>query len=364
MADQRFKANSRLTQITDFLTGNRTASTIPWSPDCTKFPNRKDVPRREDAPEGAAWVWGKDDGLGRINLLTPSRVAAASKEIQSGQIVNLNLPLDVPKVPAFGREEFHHEIKALAPGIAYDDMYTLNTQSGTQWDGLRHVAHMSSQTFYNGTKGKDIEDPENKKCGIHHWAQHGIAGRGVLIDYWTYAKEKGISYDPYDHHEIPFSELQACGKAQGIDIRPASQGGDIQIGDLLFIRSGWVSTYHTRTPEQNAAAATRESALGADDKQRWAGIKQETAMLDWLHDCYFSAVAGDAPAFEAWPSKEKYYLHEYILAFWGMPLGEMFDLEKLSQTCREKGRWTFFVTSSPNNCVGGVGSHGNALAIF
>lgn len=68
-------------------------------------------------------------------------------------------------------------------------------------------------------------------------------------------------------------------------------------------------------------------------------------MKDWLHDCYFSAVAGDAPAFEAWPSQEEYMLHEYILALWGMPLGEMFDLEKLAKTCREKGRWTFFVTS-------------------
>jgi hypothetical protein len=27
-------------------------------------------------------------------------------------------------------------------------------------------------------------------------------------------------------------------------------------------------------------------------------------MLDWLHDSYFSAVAGDAPAFEAWPTHE------------------------------------------------------------
>jgi len=53
MADQKSLANSRLTQISDFLTRNKTATTIPWDPDCTKFPSRKDVPRREDAPEGA-----------------------------------------------------------------------------------------------------------------------------------------------------------------------------------------------------------------------------------------------------------------------------------------------------------------------
>ena len=245
-----------------------------------------------------------------------------------------------------------------------------------------------------GTTGKDIEGPEkNSNCGIHHWSRHGIAGRGVLIDYWTYANETGKFYgmcssssgcgnlsqispekflhkdanlipDPYDYHTIPFSELLACGKAQGIDIRPASQGGNIQIGDLLFIRSGFISTYYTKTPDERAAAALRPHALGTEDGQRWAGIKQEEAMIDWLHDCYFAAVAGDAPSFEAWPSHESYMLHEYILAMWGMPLGEMFDLEALSQNCKEKGRWTFFVTSCPSNCTGGVSSHGNAMAIF
>jgi hypothetical protein len=98
----------------------------------------------------------------------------------------LNLPLDVPNVPAFGREPFKHEIKILGKNVAYDDKYRLNTQSGTQWDGFRHIAHFPSETFFNGTKGKDIEGntkEDKNKCGIHHWAEHGIAGRGVLIDY-------------------------------------------------------------------------------------------------------------------------------------------------------------------------------------
>jgi len=125
--------------------------------------------------------------------LTPSRVSAAAKEVKTGEIVPLNLPLNVPNVPAFGREPFHHEIKTLAEGLAYDDKYSLNTQSGTQWDGFRHFAHFSSQKFYNGTTGKDIEGPEaNHNCSIHHWAEHGIAGRGVLLDYWTYANEIGV----------------------------------------------------------------------------------------------------------------------------------------------------------------------------
>lgn len=36
-------------------------------------------------------------------------------------------------------------------------------------------------------------------------------------------------------------------------------------------------------------------------------MNQGEEELDWLHDCYFAAVAGDAPAFEAWPSQEGVY---------------------------------------------------------
>ena len=35
-----------------------------------------------------------------------------------------------------------------------------------------------------------------------------------------------------------------------------------------------------------------------------------------------------------------------------MPLGEMVDLERLAQMCKEKNRWTFFVTSAPANVPG------------
>ena len=51
-----------------------------------------------------------------------------------------SLPLDVPEKPAFGRQPFEHKISPLVEGVAYDDTYSLNTQSGTQWDGFRHVS--------------------------------------------------------------------------------------------------------------------------------------------------------------------------------------------------------------------------------
>lgn len=89
MTTQKSTAGLRLTQVKDFLTGNKTATTIPWDPNSTKFPTRKELPKIDGAPDEAAWVWGTDDYIGRLNLLTPTRVAAAAKEIRTGEIVHV-----------------------------------------------------------------------------------------------------------------------------------------------------------------------------------------------------------------------------------------------------------------------------------
>ena len=71
---------------------NKTATTIPFDPDSSKFPLRKDVLQAPYALPGlpTAWVWGETDFIGRLNLLTPTRVkAAATNEIKTGEMVSL-----------------------------------------------------------------------------------------------------------------------------------------------------------------------------------------------------------------------------------------------------------------------------------
>lgn len=59
----------RLRQTTNFLGGGQQApSSLPWNPDSSGFPRRKDLPRIDGAPEGAAWVWGKDDNVSMKNI--------------------------------------------------------------------------------------------------------------------------------------------------------------------------------------------------------------------------------------------------------------------------------------------------------
>lgn len=64
MSDEQSTAGRRLTQIKDFLTMNKTATTIPFDPDSTRFPTRKELPKIAGAPDGAAWVWGEHDYVG------------------------------------------------------------------------------------------------------------------------------------------------------------------------------------------------------------------------------------------------------------------------------------------------------------
>ena len=47
-----------------------------------------------------------------------------------------------------------------------------------------------------------------------------------------------------------------------------------------------------------------------------------------------------------------------------MPIGELFDLEELSNICKEQGRWEFFLSSAPLNMSGGVSSPPNCVAFF
>jgi len=56
--------------------------------------------------KGCAWdVWGKDDQLGTVNLLTPDVVKRASaEEILTGKSVSLNWPVNLPSKPLFGRK--------------------------------------------------------------------------------------------------------------------------------------------------------------------------------------------------------------------------------------------------------------------
>ncbi len=168
-------------------------------------------------------------------------------------------------------------------------------------------------------------------------ADSGTVGRGVLLDYWNYCERHNKTFDPTTTHAIPLSELLDCAKAQGTTFK---------YGDILIIRSGYIQHYNGL----DQAARSDIKGEGIYDFT-FVGVKVDDDMLDFLHDNYFAAVAGDMPAFEAWPPKPP-VAHTYLLPRWGCPIGEMWDLEELAETCKKHGRYHFFFSSSPTNVPG------------
>ncbi|KAK2019728.1 hypothetical protein LZ32DRAFT_653133 [Colletotrichum eremochloae] len=313
------------------------------------------LPLGRGNPRFSAWgLYGDKDELGTLNRLTDERVAAAARsEIKTGARVSLNWSLMAQPTPFFARRAFHLELIRKHPRCANDDVWTFNSQSSSQWDGLRHCGYQKEEKFYNGVSMDDIHavDEEGRLStvnGIQAWQKHGIVGRGVLVDYHSWRLEQGFPYDPFARDSIPVSDLKACLEAQGTEIR---------FGDILFTRTGFMAAHATKSP-------TDLESYRAATPQTFSGVAQSEEMLRWVWD-NFSAVAGDQPAFECWPHRDpEHWMHEILLAGWGMPIGELFDLEALAERCREEKRWSFFVASEPCNVPGGVASPPNILAIF
>lgn len=81
-------------------------------------------------------------------------------------------------------------------GIAWDDIWRFNPQACSQWDGFRHFSTDmgdGTRAWYGNTTSDEITSGESARIGIGHWAQEGIAARGFLIDYVSYAEKKGKS---------------------------------------------------------------------------------------------------------------------------------------------------------------------------
>lgn len=107
----------------------------------SQFPSFDALPLNPAGPGGNAWgLFGDHDELGMLNLITPETVVAATKEIQKGICISLDLPLNFFQHSIMlGRQACRHEMKRVGGDLPMnDDIITINTQSSTQWDGFRH----------------------------------------------------------------------------------------------------------------------------------------------------------------------------------------------------------------------------------
>jgi len=267
--------------------------------------------------------------------------------VRKGAVFPLNLRMDQPDPPLYGRGRIRQTLLA-RPSGRDDYLDNVWPQASSQWDSLRHIRH-PEHGFYNGTRDEDIAEGGGP-IGIDAMARRGIAGRGVLLDIARYFSRAGRPIEYTRAELITPDDLEACRAAQGVALHT---------GDVLLIHTGWLHWYLTE-----ATAAQRERM--ADREQLQAiGLGPADTIAEYLWDVHVAAVAADNPALEAWPPREETggFAHFRLIPLLGMPIGELWQLAPLAADCAADGVHECFFTSAPLNVPGGVGSPPNALAV-
>jgi len=319
---------------------------------------------RKDAPPGSAWgLFGRDDQIGTLNLLSEEARASAAASVRDGQAFSLDLRSDTiwPSLAPtrkplthhiFQRNEFHRD----------EWLDGLFTQYSSQIDGLRHIGH-PDYGFYNGydpalfQSGTDL-------LGMQNFAAAPIAGRGVLIDVARYMDAQGTPIDHFAGQAIPIDVVEAARQAENIEIEP---------GDIVLLRFGWLDYYRrVASPDVKAHLV---------DQQFHPGLLQSHKTVAWLWDNRISLIAADNFALECWPPQpdspfftrdeldhgergpHSGIMHRSIIPLLGMPIGELWDMDRLAEACAQDSRYSFLLTVAPLPIVGGVGSPSNAIAI-
>lgn len=340
-------------------------------------------------PEGSNWGdFGPDDQLGRLNLLTPERVKAAAREIQSGLSFCLSLPLDYPGGSVLNPRRQPPQLRPTqrdgmpymnfplarvdrnATDVISDDQVLMSLQYSTQWDGLGHVGALfdadgdghAERVYYNGYRpNTDIQGPadyeeqddfDGHECGDGHsfahaldvsvMARKGIQGRGVMIDL---AHHFGRESRP-----VGYDDLMQVLKADDVIVEE---------GDIIVLHTGFADELLRMEgdpcPEKVHAMCT--ALDGRDEK-----------LLEWITESGIAAIAADNYAVELFPahpatgSAPLMPLHHHCLFKLGIPLAELWHVTELAQWLRNEKRSRFFLTAPPLRLPGAVGSPTTPIA--
>jgi kynurenine formamidase len=219
---------------------------------------------------------------------------------------------------------------------------------------------VAEKVFYNGFRaGEEIrpgaEDPAAAEpharypepvagaLGIEHLAEHGVQGRGVLIDLAHHLgrRRQAVRYDT----------LMRVLDADGVQV---------EAGDMVCLHTGFADTLlaMNRKPD---LARLHETGSGLDG---W-----DSQLLNWITDSKLACLIADNPAVELVVPKllnktpngqglrqPRLPLHEHCLFKNGIHLGELWYLTELATWLRGAGRSRFLLTAPPLRLPGAVGS--------
>lgn len=339
------------------------------------------------APPGSHWgEFGPDDQLGRMNLVDRNKLLQGIAEVREGVSFCLSLPLDYPGGMALnprrlstrtfatlrdgasaGHQGFawsYADEDETLTDVVCDEVLLMNTQYSTQWDSLAHMGSRfdadddghAEAVFYNGFRaGEHIraaqEDPgavapwarfpgpRAERLGIENLAQHGVQGRGVMVD--------------LEHHlgrqrtAVGYDQLMRVLEADGVEVEP---------GDMVCLHTGFADSLLAmqRQPDVKTLQASGSGLDGRDER-----------LLNWIVDVRLACLIADNPAVELLshglaPSGRirgpKLPLHAHCLFKNGIHLGELWLLTPLARWLRAQRRHRFLLTAPPLRLPGAVGS--------
>jgi kynurenine formamidase len=322
-------------------------------------------------PEGSNWGdFGRDDQLGRLNLLNEGKVREGMNEVREGKAFCLSLPLDLPggntlnprrsapyMCPTFRGSipNANYELRRdglQATDVINDDIVTIPTHYSTHWDALSHVGQLfdadgdgiEKPVFYNGYRAGEhvgLLNHDTCRCtsprlGIEHPAATGLQGRGVMIDL--------VAHFGLGRTLVTGTMLDRVIRQDGIDVRG---------GDIICLHTGFADRLieFAGNPDTEALADTGAVLDGRDPN-----------LLGWITDSNIAAIAADNLAIESLPAaiaadcSAALPLHEHCIFKLGMLLGELWYLTPLARHLRKRRQNAFLLTAPPLRLTGAVGS--------
>jgi len=298
--------------------------------------------------------WGRDDGRGTANHITPAMVRGAARLVRTGQVISLALHFDQhgPQTGANGRFNClrysvatgtdHAEDRQLWSGgpiprqMGYaDDTVVLHLQSATHWDSLCHIFHKGR--MYNGFPASEVTSQGAPRNGTEQ-LKSSLVGRGVLLDI---PRSKGIDWLA-DGYPITVEELEAAAELAKVTVGQ---------GDIVLLRTGQM-------------ARCLRTGWGTYAGGDAPGLSFHT--IPWLAEKNVAAVASDTWGVEVRPNElpDSFQpFHIPTVVYMGLLLGEMFNLEALADACADDGTYEMLVSAPPLPFTGTAGGPPGPVAI-
>jgi hypothetical protein len=157
----------------------------------------------------------------------------------------------------------------------------------------------------------DIHKAENRPenfLGIHNFAEQGIVGRGILVDFARWRERQTSNQELVDFECFKATPIKLAWIKQILQ----EQGTEVRYGDILIVRSGFMAAYLKLSqseiqtliqsnPPPVCGVEQSEEGLQCEFAGPFVTTRQEFSDSDLLCPGIwenFSAVAGDQPAFE------------------------------------------------------------------